>query len=270
MSGISNMFLANTTLGGPRSFNIDTFTTTFLPADDTGVISSVPRGCFVNKEQTKVYTADDTGDLLRAGDITGTLDTYVENSVSVDVGRPFSVVVADTGESYYYDVSNTTVQQRDLSIPFDLSSAGGIVASISVAGDITSIRSMHASEDGLNFYPSQDGDVVWFELSTAWDLSTAVKRSVFNSDEISSGGWGVTMDASGTRLFMGVFSTHTIYQYNLSTRWDVSTAVYSGKTLTLTGGAAQSPVDFHMGYTGDVFYVHLFDTDSVIALRSSG
>ena len=272
MSGFTNIMLSTGGASAPVGVDIDLFATTFLPADDTGIISSVARGLFVNQAQTKIYTADDTGDLIRAGDITTDLSTYVENSVSPDVGRPFACAASETGDSIYYD-GNTVVAQRDLAVTNDLSSAGGSVATFNAgtgSPNLNQIRGLHIDVTGTNFYVgSGNGEVVWLVLSTPWDLSTAIREAYYLSPVVGVGGWGISFDASGTKMYMAVFNTHEIYQHELSTPWDISTASHSGKILTMTGAAANSPVDIHMGYTGDVIYVHLFDTDNVIALRAS-
>ena len=90
---------------------------------------------------------------------------------------------------------------------------------------------------------SNAGDVQSFQLEVtggavilnAWDVSTASYVQNFSfSSQASSMRTGF-FKPDGTKMYMASISTHTIYEYNLSTAWDVSTSVYSTNSKDISG-----------------------------------
>jgi DNA-binding beta-propeller fold protein YncE len=72
-------------------------------------------------------------------------------------------------------------------------------------------------------------------LSTAWDVSTAsyASKSFSHASETVSCS-GLSFKPDGTKMYIvRNDSTDAIYQYTLSTAWDVSTASYDSKSLNV-------------------------------------
>jgi len=82
--------------------------------------------------------------------------------------------------------------------------------------------------DGTKMYTiGYDGDTVdEYDLSTAWDVSTAVYLQEFSvaAKELTSTGLFFKQD--GTKMYTIGFNGDTVDEYDLGTAWDVSTAVY--------------------------------------------
>jgi hypothetical protein len=79
-------------------------------------------------------------------------------------------------------------------------------------------------------------------MGTAWDIAGAVDTT--NNLDVSTEDTlpvGITFNSAGTRLYLAGDSTNTIYQYNLSIPWDISTASYligaGGALLETTTGS---------------------------------
>lgn len=103
-----------------------------------------------------------------------------------------------------------------------------------------------AAATGVTFKP--DGTIMYllqnsaptsveqYNLSTAYDLTTASYSSTFNiSTQVPYSPYALDFSSDGTK-FYAQFQT-TIYQYNMSTAWSVSTASYASKSLNAgTGG----------------------------------
>jgi len=127
-----------------------------------------------------------------------------------------------------------TASLNDLSPPFNLASQGQAFT-FNIGTDPFGI---HFTPDGLNCYIIRAGTTVWqIEMSSAWDLTTGVVNNTFVVTGEVTAGRGITFDSSGTRMFIvdvvdGIVES-VIYQYNLLTPFDVSTAVFSGKSLGL-------------------------------------
>ena len=74
-----------------------------------------------------------------------------------------------------------------------------------------------------------------YNLSTAWQLNTAVK----SSDEFYLGSQDsipqeIYFRPDGLKMYMVGYTNKRIYEYNLSTAWDITTCVYSNKSFYLS------------------------------------
>jgi hypothetical protein len=96
------------------------------------------------------------------------------------------------------------------------------------------------SNDGYYLFRVSTFDLYRFPLGTAWDISTA--GSATNIDMTSKVGsitaiQDMWMDSSGRRAFLAQSgSSGIIEEYNLTTAYDFSSAVYTGNSLSPTGG----------------------------------
>jgi sugar lactone lactonase YvrE len=138
--------------------------------------------------------------------------------------------------------------------------AGGSYDSVSLS--ITSQTGSNAfsidvSSDGTKVYAfAQLGTVFQYTLSTAWDLSTATYSG--NSFEAFTGATGtpnsVRFGSNGTKMYIISITPDTIYQYTLSTAWDVSTASYDSITFVATSQDT-SPTSFYFKSDGTKLYI---------------
>lgn len=85
------------------------------------------------------------------------------------------------------------------------------------------------SNDGTKVYSYRGNQIQTFTLSTAWDLSSATAGSViapFSHGNINV--QGMAFDPTGTiAVILDEGSGGLMYQYSLSTAWDVSTLSYN-------------------------------------------
>jgi hypothetical protein len=84
---------------------------------------------------------------------------------------------------------------------------------------------------------------------SAWDISTgsyASKSLSVNAQEPAAR--DIAFSADGTKVYVVGSSTDTIYQYTLSTAWDVSTGSYATKSLSV---AAQSTTPSGLAFSSD-------------------
>ena len=110
-----------------------------------------------------------------------------------------------------------------------------------------SVSAQDATPTGMYFKP--DGTSVFilgdtndrvyrYDLSTAWDISTAgaVASTSPSLAAQSTTVSGLTFKSDGLIMYVG--APTAIYQYTLSTAWDVSTATYANKSVAISGGAS--------------------------------
>jgi hypothetical protein len=71
-----------------------------------------------------------------------------------------------------------------------------------------------------------------WSLSTPYDVSTATYAGNidFHTGQTLTGNTGF-FDLNGWFYFVDGFAENTIYQYNLTTQWDINTATYSGNSF---------------------------------------
>ena len=99
----------------------------------------------------------------------------------------------------------------------------------SVASQETGPRGLAFSSDGTKFFVAgyQGNDVGEYSMSTAWDVSTASYVDAFSlSSQTGQGVMGLDFNTDGTKMFVVSYANDSIYEYHLSTGWDVSTASY--------------------------------------------
>lgn len=194
------------------------------------------------------------------------IETLSYDSILFDVGSqdgtPFEVQFKDDGTKMYmlgYD--NDTVYQYTLSSAWDPSSATYDSVSFSVAAQESVPEGMVFKPDGSEMYivGVAGDDVNQYTLSTPWDLSTASYTGV----SISNGSRDATtvkvnFNDDGSKMFLLGFVTGDLFQYTLSTPWDVTTATYDSVSFS-TSEQTTNP------------YVGTFspDGDRIIAVGSS-
>jgi len=102
-------------------------------------------------------------------------------------------------------------------------------------------RSVRFKPDGTKMYIFGTQDVTQHTLSTAWDLSTASYDSVFhNFASQGTNGYSVFFKPDGTKMYYLEITNDRIYQYSLSTAWDLSTVSYDNLKFLVSGQEANA------------------------------
>lgn len=138
----------------------------------------------------------------------------------------------------------SNMYQYSLSTPFVVSSASYDSVSFN-HGRTTS--EMVFKPDGTRFFitDAQSDDVRQFDLSSAWDLSTASYNNVlFDLSNQDTKPFGLAFNNDGTKMFMAGDTNNSVFQYSLSTAWTVSSASYDSVSYNY-GSATESSVFFN-------------------------
>ena len=113
------------------------------------------------------------------------------------------------------------------------------------------------SADGSKVYClGYSTDTVYqYSMSTPYDLSTAsydtVSLSVGAQETLPT---GVRFDATGSKLYIVGGANDSVYQYSLTTDWDISTASYDSVSFSVAG-QQNAPYDLSFSTTGTKMYV---------------
>jgi hypothetical protein len=165
--------------------------------------------------------------------------TYSGNSFdfSSQDGQAWGIAFNDNGTKMYM-VGNLSgyLYEYDLSTPFDVSTASYGSVSFDTSSEDARPNSVSFNDDGTKMYVlgSNNDRVYQYTLTTAYDISTASYASKnFSVASQSLNGRFTVLANNGTKLYY-LANTELIYQYTLSTAYDISTASYDSKTFNLS------------------------------------
>lgn len=98
--------------------------------------------------------------------------------------------------------------------------------------------------DGTSYYLASEGvaanrRVYQYNLTTAWDISTAsYANKLGDISSQATAAKGVAFKPDGTKMYVCCDDTNSVWQYSLSTAWDVSTISYDSKSKNINGEEA--------------------------------
>lgn len=124
------------------------------------------------------------------------------------------------------------------------------------------------SGNSLYLTSSSTDEIYQYDLSVAYDISTAkyTNKNLDLSGTVASSR-NIYLVNSGTRLLVHCVSNRRMYQYTLSTAYDISTATYDNISADLSSSGAQIGVVFNSA--GSKMYV-LTSTETLESYTTSG
>jgi len=193
------------------------------------------------------------------------LDSAVYDEVEFFVGDqdrvPYGLAFKPDGLKMYILGRDTdTLYQYSLSTAWDVSSSSYDNVSFSVTAEDTLPRGIFFKDDGTELYLIGDADdsVYRYTLSTAWDLSTAAYDNVsFSVAAQDTAPRDVFFKPDGTKMFV-LDGSDFVYQYSLTTPWDLSTSTYdsvSFNTLNSDANFGVVPQGFYFKDDGSEMFV---------------
>ena len=111
---------------------------------------------------------------------------------------------------------------------YDLANASYDSVSFSVAGQETSPTGLFFKPDGTKMYALglSGDDVNEYNLSPAWDITTASYAQNFSVSTQTGYPQAMFFKSDGTKMYIAAQLPGKVFEYNLSTAWDISTASY--------------------------------------------
>ena len=181
----------------------------------------------------------------------------VASQTTLPVGLRFK---SDGTKVYVLSTSaSDAVYQYSLSTAWDVSTASYDSVSLSVATQTTSPIGMYFKADGTSVYVASlsPTTIYQYDLTTAWDLSTAsyASKSYNASTQMGTEMRDVLFKPDGASMYLTSSNNDAVYQYTLSTAWDVSTASYDSKSFNLASfDSTPQSTDFNSD--GTKFYMN--------------
>lgn len=238
---------------------------------ETGTFSiseeSSPAAIFFKPDGTKMYIGGEQTDNIHQYSLSVPWDistaSYDSVFLSADgrdsafTGMYFKsdgTMVFTTGSGF------DRVYPFSLSTPWDFTSASNDT-SYSVS-QTSSLEDVSFSTDGTKMFCLGDNTIYQYTLSTPWTVTSASYDSVslsVSGQETAASGFFFRED--GLALFVVGTASDTVYRYNLSNAWDVSSSSYSGQSLVVSS-TVNNPVDIFLKPDGLQLYVLGSSTDT--------
>jgi len=208
----------------------------------------------------------ETAGSTAAYDISNTSYSNVSFDVSNEALGPTSFDFSSDGTKMYMQSSNNdAVYQYSLSTAFDISTASYASKSFSVVSQDTIPTGLAFSSDGTKMYMCGiNTDICYqYTLSTAWDVSTASYASKTLSFVSQDGlPYNITFNNNGTKLYMIGGTNDSVFQYSLSTAYDLSTGSYDSVSFSVSSQET-APRGITFNGNGTKMYIVGEDNDSI-------
>jgi len=226
MSGISTKMLqaAAGAGGGGIPWDISTAVYNGSPVNWFSVApqDTTPEGLFFKPDGTKMYVVGSVGDDVNEYDLSSAWDissaSYLQNfSVSAQETNPEGLFFKPDGtKMYVVGTSGDAVNEYDLSSAWDVSSAS-YLQNFSVSAQDTGPAGLFFKPDGTKMYiVGQVGDNVnEYDLSSAWDISSASYLQNFSVSAQETGSQGVFFKPDGTKMYVVGTSRDAVFSYDL-------------------------------------------------------
>ena len=231
-------------------------TAVYLQNFSVAAQDTFPQGLFFKPDGTKMYVVGQTGrdvneyDLSTAWNISTA--SYLQNfSVNAQETQPTGVFFKPDGtKMYVVGFTGDDVNEYDLSVAWDISTAS-YLQNFSVAAQETTPQDVFFKPDGTKMYivGSVGDDVNEYDLSTAWNISTASYLQNFSVAAQETTPQGLFFKDDGTKMFVVGTSADSVFSYPLSTAWNISTVTIDtwngtagSKWASTSGGAGGQSV----------------------------
>ncbi len=153
--------------------------------------------------------------------------------------------------------------------------------SFSITAEETAPTGLFISPDGLNMYVNgtTGDDVNQYTLSSAFDVSTATFVRLFSTSAQDSSPQDIFFKPDGLSMFIMGGTNDTVFQYTLSSAFDISTASYASKSFSVASQETaptglwfkpDGTIMYVVGQTSDTVYQYTLGTAWDVSTASYG
>jgi sugar lactone lactonase YvrE len=177
---------------------------------------------------------------------------------------------SDGSKMYVVSSTQGVIYAYDLSTAWDVSTASYNSENFDASSEDSAVTDLIFKPDGTKMYVvgRTNDNVYQYSLSTAWDVSTASydSKSVSVASQETTPE-GVTFKSDGTSLYVVGRVNDDIFQYDMTTAWDVSTASYASKSVSLATGDPyalfMNPNDDQIYYSDNTDFIYEYNLSTV-------
>lgn len=233
---------------------------------------TTPTTMFFKDDGTRMYVLGIDTDTVYQYTLSSAFDISTASfdnksfSVTTQAANPGAIFFKPDGTRMFVTgIDNHKVLQYSLSVAWDISTASFDNKEIIVVTENGNTSGVFFRDDGTRMFVlgfTEDA-VTQYTLSTAWDLSTASYDSVTFSVSSEDGNpREVFFKDDGTKMFIVGFDTDSVYQYVLSSAWDLTTASFDNVSFSITSEETTA-TGLSFKNDGTKMYVIGLDTDTI-------
>lgn len=192
--------------------------------------------------------------------------TYVGSKTLSQEPATTGIYMTSSGNNLYsIGTGNDKIYRYTLSTPYSIATAT-YSSNLSIASIDTSPVGIYLNPTGNNLFILGDttDKIYKFTLSTPYDITTAnLVSNISVGTGVTGTLNGLQFSPNGTNLYiMGVgVNSRTVFGFNLTTPWDISTATLTGNTYV--GNYETSLKDLSFTSTGDNLFIIGSATDAI-------
>jgi sugar lactone lactonase YvrE len=222
-----------------------------------------------NTDGTKMFVVGYSGDDVNEYTLSTSFDistaSFVDSfSVLAQETAPTSLAFNTDGTKMFVaGFTGDDVNEYTLSTGFDVSTAS-FVDSFYVGGQETVPIGIAFNNDGTKMFVcgNTGDDINEYSLSTGFDVSTSSFVDSFSVSSQDANPTGIAFSNDGTKMFVIGDNNNSIYQYTLTTGFDVSTASYSKSFSVATQSISPQGIAFNTD--GSKMFIVEYSGDSVL------
>lgn len=211
-----------------------------------GGFTAEPVSLFLNNDGTKIFVSNMTNDSINEFHLSTAYDistaAFARNFVvgSQDGQQRGVAFSSDGTKMHVIGTIAKRVFQYNLTTGFDLSTASYSGISFNYSAQNTGILSLCFNNDGSKMYLcGNEANVFQYSLSTPYSVNTAsYDNIVFDLTPANFYAHDLCFNSNGTVLFITNTTDNKVYQLELGTAYDLSTAVQSSVTLSVVNDSA--------------------------------
>ena len=221
--------------------------------------SNTPYGSTFSYDGTKFYYI--LGTVVYQHNLTEAWNPSTASTTSTNVSaaqdtQPYGITFKPDGTMMYVTgTTNDFVYRYTLSRAWDITSATYVVSG-SVASQQTLPFGVRFKPDGATMYISGafPAGIHQYSFSSPWLSGLSYTNKFLSTSGQSTSPTSFEFNSTGSRIFVLGNDTDTVYRYNLSTPWDISTGSYSGISFSVTSQEA-TPHGIYFKPDGDKMYI---------------
>lgn len=230
-----------------------------------------PSSFYIDSTGTRLFTTDSGQDSVRHY----SLSIPWRTATKTEVGSAFDVsgqLAQPTGLHFKPDgtkmflVGQTSdaVFEYDLSTGWDTSTASYSNVTLDLSSYEATPKELFFKSDGTKMYitGASSDDIIEFDLSSAWDLSTASYSTEFSVNSQEANPNGLFFKSDGTQAYIIGTTGDSVYKYTMSSAWDASTLSYTGDSFSVNAQEG-IPTQLWFKSDGSILYVVGVGSDAI-------
>lgn len=221
-------------------------------------ISTYFRGMYFRSDGLKWYSIGYDG--LREYDMSCAWDISTSSTNDTFATRP----TTEFAESVWFKPDGTKafmvesvaapIRELSFTTAWDVSTASYSGTTYTPAGSKT-VKSLYFRSDGEKYYALLScEDVQEYSMSTPWDITTSSLLNSYSTTAQDNNPEGIDFDSTGTKYFIVGKTGDKVYEYSMSTAWDISTSSYTSREFSVASQTTD-PSSVRFGNSGAKMYV---------------